>query len=272
MLVHLAELAMAPVALDELLLAGDRLGLRLDVLDRPGVALLALAVVGACSRRGTRSAGGRAAPRPGSTVASRNARSCEATSSEPARRRRCSSSHSRASRSRWLVGSSSRSRSGSAMTRRASDGARLLAAGQRGRRLGPLVAREPEPAQRGVDPLVERVAAEDLELVLEVGVRGSVTRPSRSSVGQLARPSARGGRRPCGPPCAGPATAMNAASKWASWASSPSDRPRLRWTSPRSGSSRPGGEPQQRRLAGAVRARPGRSGRRARSPRRSRRG
>ena len=33
--------------------------------------------------------------------------------------------------------------------------------------------------------------------------------------------------------------AMNASSKWASWASSPRLRPRLRWTSPRSGSSRP---------------------------------
>ncbi len=32
---------------------------------------------------------------------------------------------------------------------------------------------------------------------------------------------------------------MNAASKWASWASSPRLRPRFRWTVPRSGSSRP---------------------------------
>ena len=47
MLVHLAELAVAPIALDELLLARDRLGLRLDVLDRSRVALDALAVVGA---------------------------------------------------------------------------------------------------------------------------------------------------------------------------------------------------------------------------------
>ena len=46
-LVHLAELAMAPVALDELLLAGDRLGLGLDVLDGPRIALLTLAVKGA---------------------------------------------------------------------------------------------------------------------------------------------------------------------------------------------------------------------------------
>ena len=46
-LVHLAELAMAAVALDELALAGDLLGLRVGVLGRARVALLALAVVGA---------------------------------------------------------------------------------------------------------------------------------------------------------------------------------------------------------------------------------
>ena len=46
MLVHLAELAMAPVALDELAFPGDRLGLGLDVLDHPRVALDALPVVG----------------------------------------------------------------------------------------------------------------------------------------------------------------------------------------------------------------------------------
>ena len=44
-LVHLRELAVAAVALDELPLAGDLLGLGVGVLGRPGVALLALAVV-----------------------------------------------------------------------------------------------------------------------------------------------------------------------------------------------------------------------------------
>ncbi len=38
-LVHLAELAMAPIALDELPLALDRLRLRVDVLGGAGVAL-----------------------------------------------------------------------------------------------------------------------------------------------------------------------------------------------------------------------------------------
>ena len=46
----------------------------------------------------------------------------------------------------------------------------LLAARQRGWRLRPLVPREAETAQRGVDALVEGVAAEDLVLVLECGV------------------------------------------------------------------------------------------------------
>ena len=46
-LVLLAELAVTPVALDQLLLAGDLLGLGVDVLDHPRVAFHALPVVGA---------------------------------------------------------------------------------------------------------------------------------------------------------------------------------------------------------------------------------
>ncbi len=45
-LMHLRELAMAPIALDELTLTLDRLGARVDVLARPRVALLALPRVG----------------------------------------------------------------------------------------------------------------------------------------------------------------------------------------------------------------------------------
>src|SRR5262249_37117284 len=44
-LVHLRELPVRPVALDELALAGDRLGVRLGVLRRPDIALDALAVI-----------------------------------------------------------------------------------------------------------------------------------------------------------------------------------------------------------------------------------
>ena len=46
----------------------------------------------------------------------------------------------------------------------------LLATRQRRRRLRPLVPREPEPAQRALDPLVERVATEDLVLMEELGI------------------------------------------------------------------------------------------------------
>jgi hypothetical protein len=46
-LVHLRELPVRPVALDQLPLAGDRLDVALGVLRSPGVALLPLAVVGA---------------------------------------------------------------------------------------------------------------------------------------------------------------------------------------------------------------------------------
>ena len=66
---------------------------------------------------------------------------------------------------------------------------RLLAAGQRRRRLGPLVAGEAEPGQRALDALVERVAAEDLVLVQELGVGGLGdpavalhARPARSAI------------------------------------------------------------------------------------------
>ena len=44
-LMHLRELPVASVALDELALALDRLGERLDVLARTGIALLALRMV-----------------------------------------------------------------------------------------------------------------------------------------------------------------------------------------------------------------------------------
>ena len=58
---------------------------------------------------------------------------------------------------------------------------RLLAARQRRRRPDPVASAEAEPGQRLVDPLVERVAAEDLEPVLEVRVGRLSTRCSRSS-------------------------------------------------------------------------------------------
>ena len=46
----------------------------------------------------------------------------------------------------------------------------LLTARQGGRRLGPLVAGEPEAAQRRVDALVQGVSAQELVFVLEIGI------------------------------------------------------------------------------------------------------
>ena len=151
-------------------------------------------------------------------------------------------------------------------------GARLLAARHRRRRLRPLVPREPEAAQRRVDALVERVAAEDLVLVLEVRVARLGRRGRRARTRRAPRPSGRGAPRRSGPPSGGRATAMNASSKCASWREQPDrqaalardlaavglvaarDRAAAAWSCPRRS------------------ARRGRCGRRARSPRRSRRG
>ena len=82
---------------------------------------------------------------------------------------------------------------------------RLLAAGERRRRPGPLVAGEAQAGQRLVDALVERVAAEDVEAVLEVRVVGARRRGRRAPARRARPPSARGGPPRGGRPCAGPA-------------------------------------------------------------------
>ena len=131
--------------------------------------------------------------------------------------------------------------------------ARLLAAGDRRRRPRPLVAREAEAGQRLVDPLVERVAAEDVEPVLEVGVVGARRRgrrargaPSSSAIRSRWAAPWRTAERRSG-------AAMNASSKCASWPSSPSVSPRLRADRPAVGLVAPRRDAEQRRLAGAVR-------------------
>ena len=118
-LVHLAELAVAAVALDELLLARDRLGLGVGVLGRARVALDALAVVGAVVAAERRQPPVAKLPDPGHGRVEEGP-VVGGDEQRAARRRRCSSSHSRAAMSRWFVGSSRSSRSGSAITRRAS--------------------------------------------------------------------------------------------------------------------------------------------------------
>ena len=149
---------------------------------------------------------------------------------------------------------------------------RLLAAGHRGRRLRPLVAREPEPAQRRVDPLVERVAAERPR----TGAGGPRRPVLADAAVALEAASASAMRSRCAAPVRTAVrrsgAAMKTASRWASCASRPSVRPRLRTTSPAIGLVA-----TRRRGAGASScrrrwARPGRRGRPARSPRRSRRG
>ena len=83
-------------------------------------------------------------------------------------------------------------------------------------------------------------------------------RPARS-------PSARGPPAPWRTAVRTSGAAMNRSSRWASWASSPIRRSRRRCTSPRIGLVDAGDDPEQGRLAGAVRAPQGRSGRPPRS-------
>ena len=71
------------------------------------------------------------------------------------------------------------------MTSRARRRPRLLAAGQRARRPGPLVDGEAEAAQRRIDALVERVPAEHVELMLQVGVGGLGHAPGTLELGEL---------------------------------------------------------------------------------------
>ena len=66
-------------------------------------------------------------------------------------------------------------------------GPRLLPAGQGGRRLGPFVAGEPEAGQGLVDAVVEGVAAEDVELVLEVRIAGRLDVAGVLHLGQPGR-------------------------------------------------------------------------------------
>ena len=170
-LVHLAELAVTPIALDELAFARDRLRLRLDVLDRPCVAFDALSVVGGivAAERGQPPIAELPHPRhrrvqKGTVVRSdqeRTGASAEVLF-EPLQ-------HVKVEVVRWFV-EQQEVRVGNDQARQRRT--RLLAAGQGRRRLGPLVRGEPKPGQRGVDALVEGVPAVELELMLEVCIRG----------------------------------------------------------------------------------------------------
>ena len=131
--------------------------------------------------------------------------------------------------------------------------------------------REPEPAQRRVDPLVERVAAEDLELVLELGVARLGDPAVALERGQPLGHQVEVGR-------AGPDRRAQVGRgherrvEMRLLGEQPEGQAALAVDLAAVRLVAPGGEPQERGLAGAVRARPGRSGRRARSTRRSSRG
>ena len=252
MLVHLRELAVAPVALDELALARDLLGLGVGVLDRPRVALLALAVIRAvvapergqatvaelpdARHRGVEERpvvrGDEERPGPAPEVLLEPLQGVEV---QVVRRL--------VEQQQVRIGDDQAGQRG----------ARLLAAGQRGRRLGPLVAGEAEPGQRRVDALVERVAAEDLEPVLQVRV-GRLHDPAVSlERRELARPS--------GPRCAAPVrTAVRSVRRGHErlvevglLGEQPDGQAALAVDLAAVGLVAAGGDPQQRRLARPVR-------------------
>ena len=173
MLVLLAELAVTPVALDQLLLAGDLLGLRVDVLDHPRVALDALPVVGAVVAAERRQLPVAQLPdavdrgvEEGTVVRRDEQRTRPAAQVllEPFEGVEVEVIGRLVEEEQVRIGDDQ------PCQRRP----RLLSARQRRRRLRPFVTGEAEPAQRALDALVERVAAEDLVLVqqLRVGVIG----------------------------------------------------------------------------------------------------
>ena len=170
MLVLLAELAVAPVALDELLLAGDLLGLGVDVLDGSCVALEALAVVGAVVAAERRQAP--VAELPDAVHRGVEERAVVGRDEQrPAPPAEVLLEPFERVEVEVVGGLVEEQEVGIGDDQPGQRRPRLLAAGQRGRRLGPLVAGEAETGQGALDPLVERVATEDLVLVEELGVR-----------------------------------------------------------------------------------------------------
>ena len=203
MLVHLGELAVAAIPLDQLLFADDLLGLGRDVLDSPGVPLLALAVVGrvVAAERGQPAVpefpdpvDGRVEERPVVRRDQQRAGALAQVVLQPLEGVEVEVVGRLVEQEQVGV------RDDKAGQRRAG----LLAAGHRGRRLGPLGAVEPEPLSAVIHPLVQRVAAQDVELVLEVRVRGvgdaAVPLEAASASAIRSRCAA-----PLEPPCAGPA-------------------------------------------------------------------
>jgi hypothetical protein len=155
--------------LDEFTLAGDRVGLRLDVLRGSRVALLPLPVIRGvvAPERGQTAVAELPDPRHRRVEERAVVRGDEERSPptthvllRPFQRRDIEVVCRLVEEEEVRIGDDE------ASERRP----RLLAPGKRGRRLRPLVASEPEARQRLIDALVQRVPAENLEFVLEPGV------------------------------------------------------------------------------------------------------
>ena len=168
---------MAAVALHELALAGDLLGVRVGFLRRAFVALRALAVVG----------GVVAAERSQPPVAQlpdarhRRVEECPVVRGDEERARPPLEVHLEPLERvdvevvRRLV---EQEEVGVGDHETGKRGPRLLAAGHRRWRLRPFAAREAEPRQGRIDALVQRVSAQRIEAVLELGV-GRLAGPTR---------------------------------------------------------------------------------------------
>ena len=131
----------------------------------------------------------------------------------------------------------------------------LLAARQLRRRPRPSPpAARPEPGQCLLHALVEVVAAQVVEPLAEAGVLAGLDR--RGARDSRARPAATSSRSTsAAPERTARSTLGAAANAWSrldSWPSIPTRTPLAAWTEPRSGSSAPVDDPQQRRLAGTV--------------------
>ena len=176
MLVLLAELAVAAVALDQFLLARDLLGLGVDVLDGPCIALDALSVIGAvvAAERRERAIAQLPDTGDGGIEEGPVVRRDEERAGPPAEVLLEPFEGVEVEVIGRLV-EQQQVRIGDDQARQRRPG--LLATRQGRRRLRPFVPREPEAAQRALDPLVERVATEDLVLMEKLGI-GVVGHPS----------------------------------------------------------------------------------------------
>ena len=193
---------MAAVALDQLLLAGDRLGLRLDVLDRPGVALVRCrwyAAVVAAKRRQPAVAQlpdaghGRVEECPVVRRDEQRARPAAEVLLEPFERVEVEVVRRLVEQQQVGIGDDQPGQRG----------AGLLAARQRRWRLGPLVAREAETGQRASRP-AGRACSRRGPRTRGAGRRRPARRRGRRARARpAARPSRRGARHRSGPPSAG---------------------------------------------------------------------